>query len=796
MNRKPRIRLPALGCSPILRFPDSSIRPFAAEAGVLLAYVILTAVMTYPVAFRLSATEDPGDPLFIAWTIFWVQHQLFTDPLHLFDANIFSPYVKTLAFSEHMIGSAILALPFRLLTDNPIVVYNVSALLAFILSGYGTYRLALHLTGNRAAAFIAGAIFAFTPFRTYQFGHLHVMNTQWVPFAALSLIRVFETRGAAVPLAGLVVFSLLQVLSSGSHAPFFLILMGVLAVVLFVRHGTSVLLPGFFLRIGGAAFVIALVLLPLWLVYHSVQLDHSFRTSRPPDVYSASPMSYLAAPPGNRLYGGVLERFGHFESHLFPGAVPIILAALALVPRRRRPAGPDGPDPESWKADLLDGAVVLSFVALVFTIFFGGLQVSLGVRVTVKSPAATWLVFIGLIVFRRLLQGSRPFLGRFVLRSDLTLVWLVLLLLAVSLSYGAYGPGEKIYDRIASVVPGLGFLRVPARIGIFVPFFLALLSASALARLAGRLSPRPLFAAALLLVLAESASFPLASHAMPDRAGIYERLAEASGPGAVVHWPVPNEDNWEFDIPRQYFSIVHWRPILTGYSGFKPPGYHVVQDALADFPDESSIRFLQGVGIRFVVVHGEVLPPDAADRVRRDIGKESRLALLERDGPVALYELASAPPVRSAETTDAGREIPREDWRVSGSAGGTPTEAAIDGRRETAWDSGHPQRPGDFFEVDMGKTYTLSRIEIPMGASVAEFPRGLRILVSGDGTRWREVSAANSPRAEYLLQAARTPRDVRFRVFLPSVEARFVRLEVTRPDPRYAWRIPELRFYR
>ncbi len=753
--------------------------------------------MAYPVAFRLSATEDPGDPLFIAWTIFWVQHQLFTDPLHLFDANIFYPYSKTLAFSEHMVGSAILALPFRLFTDDPIVVYNLSALLAFILSGYGTYRLALHLTGNRAAAFIAGAIFAFTPFRTYQFGHLHVMNTQWVPFAVLSLIRAFETRGAAVPLAGLVVFSLLQIFSSGSHGPFFLILMGVLAVVLFVRHGTFVLLPGFFLRIGGAAFVIALVLLPLWLVYHSVQLDHSFRTSRPPDVYSAAPMSYLGAPPGNWLYGGALGRFGHFESHLFPGAVPIILAALALVPMRPRPAGPDGPDPESWKADLLDGAVVLSFVALVFTIFLGGIQFSLGVRVTIKSLAATWLVFIGLAALRRLLQGSRPFLGRFGLRSDLSLVWLVLLLLAVSLSYGAYGPGEKIYDRIASVVPGLGFLRVPARIGIFVPFFLALLSASALARLAGRLSPRPLFAAALLLVLAESASFPLASHAMPDRAGIYERLAKASGPGAVVHWPVPDEDHWEFDIPRQYFSIGHWRPLLTGYSGFKPPGYHVVQDVLneADFPNEHAILFLQEIGVRFFVFHAEVFLPEDSRRFLTRLDDDPRFVFRGRDGTVTLFELIPGAGAGGLGS-DASREVPRAKWSVTASAGSTPPASAIDGDSTTSWDSGHPQRPGDFFQIDMGKTYNLSRMEIPMGASVAEFPRGLRILVSGDGTRWGEPSVLNSPLAEYLLQAARTPRDVTLRLFLPPIEARFVRFEVTRPDPRYAWRIPELRFYR
>lgn len=782
--------------SPIRRFTNAPVflsRPLTAGAGVFLAYILLTVVMTYPVAFRLSATEDPGDPLFIAWTIFWVQHQLFTDPLHLFDANIFFPYPKTLAFSEHMIGSALLALPMRLFTDDPIVVYNLLALLAFILSGWGTYRLAFHLTGNRWAAFIAGAIFAFTPFRTYQFGHLHVMNTQWVPFAVLSLIRVFETRGAAAPLAGLTVFSLLQILSSGSHAPFFLILMGVVGVALVVRHGTAVLLPGFLLRLAGAAVGIVLVLLPLFLIYHSVQRDYSFRTSRPPDVYSAAPASYLAAPPGSRIYGAALARFGHFESHLFPGTVPIILGVLALVPKRRRLAVPDGPDSRSWKADLLDGAILLSFVGLVAAIFMGGIQFSLGVRVTIKSLAATWLVFIGFTGFRRLVYGRRPFLSRFSFHSEFAFVWLVLLLLAVSLSYGAYGPGEKIYDRIASVIPGLGFLRVPARIGIFVPFFLALLSASALTRLAVLLSPRPMFAVVLLLVLVESASFPLASHAMPDRGEVYELLAKASGPGPVVHWPVPDEDHWEFDIPRQYFSIVHRRPLLTGYSGFKPPGYHVVQDVLNEtgFPNEPAIRFLQEMGVRFFVFHGEVFLPEDARRFLASLENDPRFVFRGQDRSVTLFEL-SAETVENRQRIDPLVEISRGEWRVTASGGSTDPAAAADGDMETSWDSGHPQKPGDFFEIDLGREYTLAGMWIPMGHHVAEFPRGLRVTVSLEGKEWREAIVANAPHAGYLKGAARAPRDVHWKMRFEPVTARFVRLAVTRPDGVYAWRIPEI----
>ena len=777
----------------------------AAEAGIFLAYIILTAVMTYPIAFRLSATEDPGDPLFIAWTIFWVQHQLFTDPIHLFDANIFHPYPETLAFSEHMIGSAIVALPFRLFTDSPIVVYNLSALLAFILSGYGTYRLALHLTGNRAAAFIAGAIFAFTPFRTYQFGHLHVMNTQWVPFAALSLIRAFETRGAAVPLAGLVVFSLLQIFSSGSHAPFFVIIMAGVLVALIAGEVRVLADSRLIFRLSAAVLVVGLFVAPLWQTYRSVRNEHAFRTDPPPRFFSAVPIHYLAAPPQNRLYAPITWRLGHYESHLFPGLVPILGALLAFLPIRRLAE----PDAEVLMVNgslkggrrkeavlILDLAVLLSFLFLVVVIFLGEVHLVLGLRINLKSLWPAWITLLVLLAVRWQIGRGRPFLQRYTLGGRLPLVWLLLLLLAISLSYGPYGPSRSLYSRAVSVLPGLEFVRVPARIGIFVPLFLAVLSSFAFVRLSRYTSSQLLFSGLLLVVLVESASIPLPTGSIPIRPKVYDVLGKTPGPGVVFHWPMSRDEKGMGDLLLQYYSVAHWRPQLIGYSGFRPPGYDVVLDAAAKFPDEESIRFLREVGVRFVVVNEAAIPKEAADRVVREFEQESGSSFIERDGPVALYELASAPPARSAEATDAGREIPREDWRVSGSAGSTPPASAIDGDSTTSWDSGHPQRPGDLFEVDMGKTYNLSRIEIPMGASVAEFPRGLRILVSNDGTLGWEASVLKSPLAEYLLQAARTPRDVTLRLFLPPVEARFVRLEVTRPDPRYAWRIPELRFYR
>jgi hypothetical protein len=42
------------------------------------------------------------------WNVAWVARTLVTDPLHVFDANIFYPHRQTLSYSESNLGAGIL----------------------------------------------------------------------------------------------------------------------------------------------------------------------------------------------------------------------------------------------------------------------------------------------------------------------------------------------------------------------------------------------------------------------------------------------------------------------------------------------------------------------------------------------------------------------------------------------------------------------------------------------------------------------------------------------------------------
>jgi len=133
---------------------------------VLLAFFILSLVFTYPLPLHLgSAVEDRQDALLNVWITAWDGHQLLADPLHLFDANIFHPYPRTLAYSELLLGNALLALPLTAVTGNPVLGYNIALLLSFALSALGAYLLVLRLTRSPAAGFVAGLVFAFSSYR-------------------------------------------------------------------------------------------------------------------------------------------------------------------------------------------------------------------------------------------------------------------------------------------------------------------------------------------------------------------------------------------------------------------------------------------------------------------------------------------------------------------------------------------------------------------------------------------------------------------------------------------------------
>jgi hypothetical protein len=176
---------------------------------------------------------------------------------------------------------------------------------------------------------------------------------------------------------------------------------------------------------------------------------------------------------------------------------------------------------------------------------------------------------------------------------------------AFDLSLGFNVPGYHwLFDRLAP----LRALRVPARFGMFVGLALSVLAGLGVARASRHRSATTQIAIvtiAVALVTLESRMRPQTFVDLPDRApAVYAWLAAAPR-GVVCEYPVgPLEGRaGPQDATYMYYSTRHWQPLVNGYSGFTPPSYGALVDALGGFPDDRAIRYLHDRGVTYLLVH-------------------------------------------------------------------------------------------------------------------------------------------------------------------------------------------------
>ena len=346
----------------------------------LVLFTLLTCVMTYPQALHLAHTvHDDGDPLLNTWALAWVAHQLPRAPAHLFDANIFYPERRTLAYSETLLFPAAAVAPLEWLGVPPILVYNLVLLSGFAISGVGVALLVRTLTENTGAALLAGIVFAFLPFRIDHYAHLQLQQTQCLPFAMWAFHRLLKTRriGDGV-LFG--VFSAGQVLSCMYYGLLLIPYMAVVCGTLAIAHRTRIV-P----LIVAAAIVVAAAI-PVGKAYLGARQTVGERGRDEVAQGSARLTDYLGPPPENLLYGTALARFSRDEHRLFPGFVAIALALVGLLAPRRSSSRTDRLVPVAYALGLLVAFdVSLGFNGLTYRVLYDFFLPFRGLRIPARN---------------------------------------------------------------------------------------------------------------------------------------------------------------------------------------------------------------------------------------------------------------------------------------------------------------------------------------------------------------------------------------------------------------------------
>jgi hypothetical protein len=575
----------------------------------LTGYVALTMAVYWPVVAdpRSRILADKGDGAFYLWEMWWFPRALLQgrNPFHT-DA-VFHPLGADLGFNTILAPVSLASWPLQKLFGLAMAA-NFVQLGAAVLTGLGMYLLARQAGAARFASFVAGALFAFTPYRMGQApGHWNLNHTELLVFGLWALLRLYE-RPSRARAAVLGILLALTLWSDGYYSVF--LAFGGLTVIGWRWRET--IRPEMVRRLGQAALVTVLLASPLLVAMagdlKAGELDPIAGWGGA-DAYAADVASWVTPPRDRRLLPDML---GSVDPILISGERLIFptwtLLALGLA------------------GAIWAGARRRGLWVLMFGVFF---VLSLG----------PFLQFNGW-------RGG--VFERFGTRFSVPLPGMVL--------------GE---------IPVVNGVRDPARFAVMAVLALTVLGALVLTRLQERHHRAGIALTAIVAVLALAESLPsrviTLPSAIPD---VYGAIAADPGQGAVLEIPIQwrtgfgQYGEWAGDHTLfLYYATRHAKPMVNGMM----PRYRQrtldrllrvpVYDQLLGFftglpagtfesvpagrpPGEShppatfTVADLQRLGIGYVVYHRD-RPRPAAAAYMEQLG----LSVLADDGTVIVWKV-------------------------------------------------------------------------------------------------------------------------------------------------------------
>lgn len=573
---------------------------------IVVFFILLSFFMTRPVLTRgdEGAIVNPYDPMLQSWTLAWDTRELTRNPFNLFNANIYFPNSHTLAYTDHQVVNAVLAAPFLAITDNPMQSANLLLIFQFFLCSLGAYLLTTHLTGNRPAGVVAGIAFSYAPYKIAHLAHLNLCSAAWIPLCILFLHKYSkEKKTRDVILFAL--FFVLQALTALYYAIMLAIAIGLFLLVRFFTYRETFNLK-WLLKIAAALVCAFLIILPFLLPYFQVSGEEpNFeRSIAEVDFYSSDIQDFLLAPKESFLWGKAsgyfredAEKRGNpVERSIFPGLVPLVLGIGGIVYLYRRRKREREKSFNFWYYSSL------LFVSVIFC---------LGTS---------------LYVFGHRIRFIMP------------------------------------YDLFYYLVPGFKAMRVPARFAILTALALAVLSGFAVKGILEWLRSKDfkrniivttiVVAAVVSVLVVDLMPVYLPIYQVPpedDFPVVYKWLKSQEGDTPIVEVPLATYDpgayfgvetdvSWvQLESWRVYYSTLHWKKMVNGFSGFIPLSYSNASKACRDFPSSECICFFEEIGVEYMIVHGEEVGEAAALEMDEWAEEHREVEQVARFGPDRVY---------------------------------------------------------------------------------------------------------------------------------------------------------------
>lgn len=567
---------------------------------VVLFYIALTVVMTYPAVLFLhkKVMGGPEDQFQFLWGLWYVAHALFD--LHkspFFDPDVFVPFGFSLIRNQDLSPGTVLL--FSPLTHffGEVFTYNFLILASFVLTAFGTYLLARELWSNRLAAFLAGIVVGFCPYRfAHAAGHLSIVSTQWIPFFFLYLERLISRPRLKSAILTGVFFGL------SAWTTWYYFFMVPIAAVAYVAFRINWKLPATelwqLLKLAAAAVGVSLIfvlpfLIPYYLATHGGVVD--YRGAGESQAFAAALADYVIPPTNQFWWGPAVDRLwrkganGLWQSEwqLYLGAIALVLGAVGVFHPRRRVVG---------------ALLAMGLVCLIFS--FGP-----GLYITHPPPVSPNT-------------------------NDVPLSAIL-------------APG-----RLLRQLPGFNNLRGWARLGFFVELSVGLLAAAGLTRILDWLRDRFQIPAnvqtgvaivAIALVLFDF--FPRRAYMTPVTSRAVDQwLSHQPGNFAFMEYPIPRHG---YGGPAIYSTRLTGKRIIMG-AAQNPPNLAYWSD-LSAFPSPWTLDLLHGWGAKYVLVDENLYRAGSSfwniyqtwDTLKPAIEASSRLNEVTVLSGVHIYEIGS-----------------------------------------------------------------------------------------------------------------------------------------------------------
>lgn len=782
---------------------------------VVLLYGVLAIIMTLPLSFHLKSIipSDLGDPLYSVWVLDWEIHSLKSGFKDFWNGNIFYPHRRTLLYADYYPGLVLLAFPLLTLTNHLILTYNLLFLLSFILSALAMYLLMRHLCRSSTAAFIAGLVFAFCPYRMAHISHLELLFSPWIPLSFLFLLRFFDNPSFA-NLAGIGLFYVLQALSCAYYGVYSSLFIGLFIFYFSYKKG-FIWQKDFWFKVALLAVIVFSILFPLFYPYIPAHSELDLHRLLPEaEHYSVQFQHFLQAPPWNNVWGRRLAGPSSPEWQRYPGVVALLLSIFWLVGRvgeRQKELRVEKTRLFFWW-DTLTGFYLLGLVHVAYS---GGFTLRWGeTKILSVHRLANPLLILCISLILRFWLGWRR--SKKLQPREISTFSLAPRFFLFSCAFAlllALGPTIRLLDKPILTGPYYFFyqwipvfrgLRAPSRFFLFVMISLALFSGWAMEKILKKQKTRfmkraiPVLVSSLILV--DYASLPMPTAKLPwakKFPSIYSHIQQLPPQTVLLELPMPVEqlERGREALPM-FYSTFHRKKLVNGYSGYVPPGYAIIYEAMEDFPSSECFRLLEDLGVDYVLLHTQGYRPEKAASIFARMDAFPHRAELEAsaDGDY-LYRLIP----RQEEHIEPKDYIEVGNpslWTAWASSNVTDCELAFDGNPATGWTSRFPQRPGDFFFLDLREMAIVEKLELSLSGKPLDYPRGFTVEGSVDQKNWFSLDEIPFfiPRltkenieelAAYAVFVSFEPRPVRF-----------LRIRLTRSHPDRPWSIQEIRCFR